>query len=85
MKFLFNALNILMAFFLMAMPVFGVSVLSDTLSKVEALLNHIEETVQGTVDLSLVNSTLADINNLSDPLVNNLGSGIDSLLSSLLD
>jgi len=85
MKFLFNALNILMAFFLMALPVFGVSILSDTLAKVEALLNHIEETVQGTVDLSLVNSTLADINNLSDPLINNLGSGIDSLLSSLLD
>lgn len=80
-----STVNFAAATFLMVLPVLSVSVLSDTLTKVETLLNHIEGTVQGTVDLSLVNKTLEDINNLTDPLINNLGAGIDELLSKLLD
>lgn len=69
----------------MVLPVFGVTLLTGVLTKVETLLNDVDGKLEKFVDLPLLNTTLTDIDNIADPLINSLGAGIDALLTHLLD
>lgn len=65
-------------------PALAVGVLGGIVRKVDGLVDGIEGKVESLVDLSLVNSTLEDINKLSDPLLDNLADGLDGLLKKVL-
>lgn len=85
MKFLTNTISLFFAVFLMVLPVFGVTLLTGLLEKVENLLNDVDGKLEKFVDLPLLNATLTDIDNIADPLINKLGVSIDALLTKLLD
>lgn len=65
-------------------PTLAAGILGDIVRKVDGIVDGIEGKVEALVDLSLVNSTLGEINNLSDPLLDNLADGLDGLLRKVL-
>lgn len=67
-----------------ALPALGVNLLTNVLSKIEKILDGVDATLEKTVDLSLLNNTITEIDNLADPLLNNLASGLDALLTQVL-